>query len=476
MTTAIYEDPTTWEMDEDDEGHREYHIEFKIRADKTDGPFNVRNTPGLPLPGGIWQFFNDIDPAATCKRDTSVRPMQSQDEATDLWRVKFKFSTKPDKRCQDFKFEDPLTEPPKISGSWTKDKKEATTNRFGIPLKNSVHESLKGPRIEFDEGLQTVRIEQNVIDLNLPLLAAMVHCVNSVPLWDLPIRCVKLSGVSWSQEFYGSCYKYYKRTLEFDLNPDTFDRKIADEGTKVLYGRWEKPGTWRLLCIDGGPPDNKNPAHFIDFTFPNGNPGTAQLNGKGLPVGVCVVWDECASVATSELSSKMANCPGVAAEYVEEIASAPSPYYMSLWNNNRGISLANETVWIQIYGSITPAAWSPQLIYPRGSLVLRNGEVWVAVADSRGIEPTDADGGAHWVLVGTQADLTGTGTDHTLDDRGVYDPCRFYQLGEYVTYPGGNYTSGTGPPIDCNKTEQGFITVEKYSEANFLLLGVPAAL
>lgn len=483
MSTQLLPGRTKWEMTEDDEGHREYNVEYKILADVTDGPFNVRNTPGMPLPGSFWQQGADVDPFAFCKRRSKTAPMQKEDEATWLWKCGLVFSTKPDKRCQDFRFEDPLTEPPKITVSWTKYKEEATEDRFNIPLRNSAHERLKGPQIEFDNGLASVRITQNVLLPNLDLISTMVHTLNSVPVWGLPIRCVKLSGVSLTKQYYGNCFPYWSRELEFDINPDTFDRDIADEGHKVLYGRWERPGVYRILCINGDIPDHKNPAHFKEYVDTAGNRGNVVLNGKGLPAGVCVVWDECAgSGQIGGLSGKLLGCPdntGTGQSNANELLSTlttggnSTNYYISLWDNNRGASLQDERAWVNVVRSITPSPWISLLIYPRGSLVTNRGKTWIAARGSRGTEPggpTNSDmAGSYWV----QYD--------SIRDRGVYDWCTNYMHGDYVLEASNTgLSTGTGTNnnqyANCDKTKPGMIHIEKYAETNFFLLGIPALL
>lgn len=477
MTTAIQPGLTTWNMAEDDEGHREYHIEFKVRADDTDGPYNVRNTAGLPLPGSFWQFRGDIDPVAFCKRRSLINPIQKDSEATTLWKAGFTFSTRPDKRCQDNRFEDPLTEPMRVSGSWTRYKEEATKNRFGNPLKFSSHERMKGPQIEFETGLPTVRVEQNVLNLELDLLAALIHTVNDAPLWGLPIRCVRLASVSWSKEFYGSCYPYYKRSLEFEVNPDTFDRDIADEGRKVLYGRWERPGVWRILCIDGDWPDHKNPAHFVDFKSYEGNPSVALLNGKGLPAGVCIVWDECAGQG---LHGKRLGCPdetGTGAININTLTTTGNltDYYVSIWDGNRGNSVLDEDTWVNIRSSVVPRPWVPLLTYDRGSLVTSGGYVWVALRGSRGEQPRSNR--YAWQFLGN---ASGTGASTVPNDRGVFDWCTTYNLGDYIRESSTTgLLTGTGPDENwagCDRTKPAFIRVEHYHEGAFALLGIPATL
>jgi hypothetical protein len=227
---------------------------------------------------------------------------------TKIFNVTVPFSNKPQNRCQDFKVEDPLLEPQKISGGFNRFTEEATKDRYGYPILNSAHEQVRGPQVEFDNNRPVVKIEQNVANLQLDLLTVMIDTVNGYYLWGFPPRSIKLSGVSWERKFYGNCSVYYTRQLEFELaglqdagltgtgsDPEpiqsvykTWDRELLDEGTKVLKGHWKRNGNWVLDKIDGAYPDPSNPTHFIRFKDRNGENTRVILNGAGLPAGVRV--------------------------------------------------------------------------------------------------------------------------------------------------------------------------------------------
>jgi hypothetical protein len=503
MTTTIYQGRTKWAGKEDKDGHRDYAIEFLVRSDsKDDGPFTVRNTAGLPLPGAAWVFGNDNDPFAYCTRESEIEPVQQRQEATDLWRARFTFTTKPYKRCQDEKFENPLLEPPRKSGTFTKFKEEMANDRFNIPLRYSSHERMKGPQTEFDKGLPTVNIEMNVLTLDLALMGVLLHTVNGEAMWGLPPRCVKLSGITWSEEFYGLCFPYYKIRYEFEINADTFDREVADEGHKVLMGRWEKPGVWRIVCVDGDVPDRHNPAHFMPFKFPDGTTGPVQLNGKGLPAGVVVVWDECAG---QTIRGKMLGCPGEADSDMESLLTTGGAipftnYYVSIYNNVPGTlaGLQDDEVWLNVPLTTTPLTWSAYTVYRRGQMVRHNAgafgdTVWICLRDSRGAEPGDfhfpaqgtgTSAGIYvdnydqfWLLLGNP-DITGTAA-YVPNPRGVFDPCVTYNLGDMVQEAPDGVATGTGTAATVaggDKTRQGKIHVEYYPEGNHFLLGIPATL
>lgn len=288
MTTTLWGRHRSWKGERDSEGHRNYWIKHLVKSDFTDGPANVLRTPGLPLPGSVWFFGADLDLYAYCKPDAKLQIHQEREgDINRWWTVEQLFSTKPkpNERCSDQDFEDPLTEPDRVSGSFVKYTEEATYDYFGAPVQNSAFEPLRGPQVEFDANRPTVTIEQNVYPLGLEVFSPLIDNVNSVAMWGLPPRCVKLSNVSWERKFYGLCYYYYTRRLEFDINYYTFDRHLLDEGTKVIKGEWDYDflsPTYGEYIVAAGV-SFLNPRDYIRYKDWHGENTRAMLNGNGIP-------------------------------------------------------------------------------------------------------------------------------------------------------------------------------------------------
>lgn len=298
--SGVYSGQVAWSGSRDSDGHREYRITHLVVGDDTpgfaDGPANILNTPGLPIPGSLWVIDGDFDILARCKYDATVTPVIDK-ERNKHWLVEQIFTTKPDDKCYirsgtgtgTGNPTDPLAEPPVISGGFVKYTQEATRDRFGFPITNSAFERIRGPLVEFDRSRLTVRIQMNESALDLNIKSAVIDTVNSSTLWGFAARTVKLSNITWEQKFYGSdCQCYFSTTYEFEIDPEGFDREALDEATKVLNGRWNKTtGTWELINIGvfglGIPPDPTNPHHFIRLTDINGNPMRGVLNGAGVP-------------------------------------------------------------------------------------------------------------------------------------------------------------------------------------------------
>lgn len=277
----------TWGGGQDEEGDRTWKIKFIVDTDDfMDGPFTVLNTPGLPRPGAsVWSFGNDIDIWAFCTPEVELGIHKEREgDPANTWAMVYTFSTKPPKgkRCADQQVEDPLMQPFKISGTFSKYQEEVAFDRFEQPVLTSSHERIRG--VQFDANRPTIRIEGNILTLNYALVTSLIDNVNDATLWGLPRRCVKFSNFSFEEQYYGQCYKYYKVSMEFEINANTFDREELDEGSKALNGKWNKTtGVYDLVNVAGVAPDRYDPTHFKRYQDRYGNYTNAILNGEGLP-------------------------------------------------------------------------------------------------------------------------------------------------------------------------------------------------
>lgn len=279
---------TAWDCQKDNEGHREYLIEWLVQTSTTDGPAVAMNCPGLPTIGSPWAFGTDFDGWAFCHPGWRIQMGHAKGEPGRLWLVTQPFSTRPLRRCQDSTIENPLAEPPRLSGSFVKFMREASQDRFGKAIRTPSHERIRGSLVEFDANNPTVRISMNTLTLPLEIISPMVDAVNDAPMWGLGARMIKLSNVSWERLLYGTCNFYYTLDLEFDIDYRTFDRNIAAEGTRCLIG-WMPGSTQAQIDPDGIDPDTgeanyKNPRNFEVYKDINGENGRCFLDEKGRPV------------------------------------------------------------------------------------------------------------------------------------------------------------------------------------------------
>lgn len=270
-----------WSVQRDKEGHRDYSLSTRIAtSDVYDGPFTVLNCPGLPVIGSYWQFGNELDPWAFCWPECSISQLGPAEEAGWLWKVDQKFSTRPAVRCQDQSIENPLLEPPRISGGFSKRTVQGTKNRHNKIYKSSSHTPLRGKELEFEDNRPTVAIEVSTLILPLTIFGPMIDHVNDNQLWGVPKRCIKLSNATWRRLVYGKCGFYYTVAYEFDINFFTFDRDVADVSKKVLAPTLEPDDIDPHL----GGTYQSNPKNFVAYIDKYGHNSEVFLDGKGRAV------------------------------------------------------------------------------------------------------------------------------------------------------------------------------------------------
>jgi hypothetical protein len=296
--TCYIKGPISAFLQQDAYGYREYKLKWLIESNDTnDSVFTAIHTPGLPIVGTAWLFGNDSDVWVWCRRDGQVTQIVEAEPNRHFF-VEQMFSNKPpefrNQICQDTVVENPILEPQKIRGGFVRHTQEAAFDRFGNQLLTSSHEQIRGAQVEFDLSRDQVHIEQNVATLDLALCESMKDTVNTAPLWGLPERTIKLSNFNWERKFYKSCLLYYTRMFDFEVLyhvnqftgiTENWDRDVADEGTKVLNGKFGTDGHWHIQPINtmGTLPDANNPLHFIRFQDKTGNQARVLLNGHGLP-------------------------------------------------------------------------------------------------------------------------------------------------------------------------------------------------
>lgn len=281
--SAIALGPRDWEMTRDEDGHRDYDLEWLVETSHVDdGPFMVLQAGGLPLVGSIWSFGNETDPYAFCHPTWRIRRYKGDNEPGNFWTVNTPFSTRPIKRCQDQQIENPMAEPPRTGGSFTKFTKERAIDRNGKLITSSSWELFRGAAVEFDDNRPNVSIGLNLVTLPLQNIAQLIDTLNDSNMWGLEPRMVKLSNCTWRRLLFGTCAYFYTVGYEFDIDFDTFDRELVDEGTKVLRGWGADDPIAERLVPDGSV--EKDPKNFQVYKDVNGENTRALLDGVGRPL------------------------------------------------------------------------------------------------------------------------------------------------------------------------------------------------
>jgi hypothetical protein len=313
--------PVTWNCSRDDEGFRTYKVTWRVKAEVTESPVAVMLASGLPSIGTALYIigFTGIDYGVWCRPEMSVRIDQEKTgDPAQYYLVECTYSNNwksgKSQRCQNTSIDDPLLEPMKISGSFSKGQYLARYDKDKLRLVTSANETLYGPDCTFDYAKPTVHIEQNVGSLGLSTFAGMVNTVNDRPLWGVPTRCVKLVHASWDRKVYGQCNFFYTRAFEFEIdcyNKDTngnligFDKEISDSGEKMLRGEWQTHeklangspnpdyGAYKILCSTKATTSSNlstiSEGDLVRVKDMNGEYSRMLLDGKGRPANARLI-------------------------------------------------------------------------------------------------------------------------------------------------------------------------------------------
>ena len=254
------------------DGYRDYWIKFFVESFAGDGPQTVTFASGLPFVGQPWNYGNDFDSGAYCTPFIGITQHgPAEEDGEPFWILEYKFTSRPRANCQDYQYDNPVLRPPKVSGSFIERSIKVRKDKDGEDILTTSHELVE---VQETKAYPVVQIEQYGLDLGLSTFSTMVNGVNDAPLWGLAARTVKLSNVSWQKLQWGSCFDYYTRFLDFEINFSTWDHSyIPNKGQKMIRGAWvytpPPVDTW-LYSIDEGA-DADNPTDYIDAYDPRGS-------------------------------------------------------------------------------------------------------------------------------------------------------------------------------------------------------------
>lgn len=254
MSAAIYNGGLIdWSAERDETGYRTYTLDMLVYSDFTDGPYEVMNAAGLPAIGSSWSFGGDNDPWSFCRPNIKVARYEAKGgEKWRWWKVTQTFSNKPLQRCQDTSIDNPLEEPPKLSGSFVRYQKPAEKDKNGKLILSSSHEKITG--LEKEANRPQVVIEFNDSTLDLATFSQFVNGINDAPLWGVPTYGVMLTDCSWERKLYGVCSFYFTKRFTFDIKYERWiENDIADRGFRKYIG----------IDVFGGGKDNPDNFELI---------------------------------------------------------------------------------------------------------------------------------------------------------------------------------------------------------------------
>lgn len=260
-----------WSGGRENDMHRTYKAKFLVESDdEDDGPQSVTFCAGLPVIGSAWTYGNETDTDALCYPFLDCEAVIKR-EKNYRWILSYTFSTRPIKTCATTAITNPLSQPMVISGSFFNEQERVCKD---VDDKAIISSSLEPIWVNKDKTKATVSITQTVASLGLSTFAPMINTLNDATLWGMAARCIKLRNVPWRRLVWGVCTYYYERTLEFQVDPDTFDEtKLLDQGH-----RWLDPD--KLLADPGL--NRQDPNNFVRACDFRGNPNRlVLLNNNG---------------------------------------------------------------------------------------------------------------------------------------------------------------------------------------------------
>lgn len=222
-----------WTLDTDEEGHRDYTLTWGVETDDAlDGPDTAFTAAGLPTPGASLNVGNAVDAWAFYNRKGSAR-LRKVNANRKAWDITTVFSSRPPKRCNTSAFEDPLLEPHRVSGDFSQAMEEALQDNAGDPIANSSEQRYTGALVQKPTSRPIVKLQMNVAWIDLDWMAAYADSVNSDVWWSQPVRTIKCTVGPWERRNYGTCNFFFVVNFTFELNRNTWDYILLDEGTRV---------------------------------------------------------------------------------------------------------------------------------------------------------------------------------------------------------------------------------------------------
>lgn len=226
------------ELSWDKDWHRIYtSVYLTFTTSKADTGLTAVNAPNIPEYGSHFQAGNDEDPWAFAIA-AQARSVESDNEKFHRkWYVTITHSTQPRIRCADFQRENPIDEPPIISGSFAQFTRPAEKDRDDKPILNSAEEPFV-PAIEVDDARDTLIIEVNTAEIDLQQRADARNKVNSDPIWGLDKRHVKMAQWQWRVMHFGKCNPFINNVFEFHIGDEPWNHKQLDAGFRDLNPFW----------------------------------------------------------------------------------------------------------------------------------------------------------------------------------------------------------------------------------------------
>lgn len=224
------------------DGQREYTSVYRVLTNsRSDGPITVIGAPGIPAFGSTYSAGNDFDTRAVVVSFGPV-DLESEKDSLKQWLCTVNYSTQLVKKCEDFDIDNPLAEPPIISGDFIQGEVLLTKDSAGNDIKNSAEDYYDG--LTKEVARPSLEIQKNFAYVDLDFLRQYINTTNSGTFFGVAANYWRFTRCRWQRVFRGTCQPYYQVQYGFDLDPDKWQISPVDRGW------YYKSGSNKLRVVD----------------------------------------------------------------------------------------------------------------------------------------------------------------------------------------------------------------------------------
>jgi hypothetical protein len=202
--------------------NRSYAADYQVIASQTEGPNAVLDAEGVPAYGSSFVWYEDSDAWAFCD---SAKAAPQEEILYDLgdgpepcrkWIVSVTWSTVSSERSKNDPRNNPTEDPPVLGGSFLGESEVVFRDKDDVPIANSAGEPYEQLPTVLG-NTDTLTMSYNTATIDLYQRSQMIGKVNSVGLWGLNERQVKLVRWNWKPLYAGEL-AYIKHDFEFHIS------------------------------------------------------------------------------------------------------------------------------------------------------------------------------------------------------------------------------------------------------------------
>jgi hypothetical protein len=196
--------------------------------DPLDGPQVVANHSELPALYSSYSSGNDSDSYALLVKRV---PREEGDGSRKSWIVTCEFRTD---AIQRESLSSPLLDPVRYSVNFDQFSTIARQSlETGERLINSMGQVFTPPP-EVDQSRPVYAVQRNESSINLPFIIDMIDSVNQAAWKGCAPRTVKCKAIQTGDIQQRNGIEYYTVAYEFHLNPETWDLRVLNQGTRYV--------------------------------------------------------------------------------------------------------------------------------------------------------------------------------------------------------------------------------------------------